>query len=145
MKQDGFSLLEVIIVMLLLMIGSFGLNASTRYVEETKFKVLVKQVEKGIKSAQYMASITGREYNVYCGEKTVYIILNARDSRKAVYMFEMDKNISIPRNITGKSITFSGGMAPSKGGTIEFINTALAKRARITVRIATGKTTIYFE
>ncbi|MDF2613646.1 MAG: hypothetical protein K0S71_1432 [Clostridia bacterium] len=141
MKQKGFSLLEVILVMLILSIGTVCVHTHTLYVEKMKFDILVKEVEKGIKSAQYMANITGREYNVLCTEKKVYI---RPGYKKAVYVFDMGKNVVIPRDITGKQISFNGRMAPAKGGTILLINTALKKEARITIRVATGKTTIYF-
>lgn len=142
MKQKGFSLLEMVLVILLMSIGISCAAMNTHYVEEMRFSTLVKQVERGIKSAQYMANSTGREYNVLCTEKCVYI---RPGYKKAVYVFDMGEHVTIPRDITGKQISFSGTLAPSKGGTIILVNTALQKRARITIRIATGKTTIYFE
>jgi len=142
MKQKGFSLLEMVLVMLLLSIGVLCTTMHALYVEEVKFTTLVKQVETGIKSAQYMANITGREYNIFCTEKVVYI---RPGYLKAIYVLNMGKNVTIPRDITGKQISFNGVLAPSKGGTIILINTALQKRARITIRVATGKTSVYFE
>ncbi len=142
MNQKGFSLMEVVIVTLLIAIGSSFLKLGVNYAEEVRFKVLVKEVEKGIKSAQYMANLTGREYNIVCTEKAVYI---RPGYKAAIYKFNMDKHVVIPRDITGKQISFSGRMAPSKAGTIELVNTALSKKARITIRVATGKTTVYFE
>jgi hypothetical protein len=142
MTHKGFSLLETALVLMIMTVSMICVSTHTNFVEEVRFNTLVRQVESGIISAQYMATATGREYNVLCTQKTIYI---RPGYRKAVYVFDMGRHVSIPRNITGKYISFPGGMAPSKAGTIELINTALSKKARITVRIATGKTTIYFE
>ncbi len=142
MNQKGFSVLEVVLVMLLIGIGGACASPKTQQVEEIRFRALARQVEKGIISAQYMAISTGREYNILCTEKAVYV---RPGFQKAIYKFDMGRHVTIPRNITGKKISFNGSMAPSKGGTIELVNASLRKRARITVRIATGKTTIYYE
>lgn len=142
MNQKGVSLLEVVLVMMLIGIGSACVSTRASYVEEVRFNTLIKEVERGIMSAQYMAISSGREYNILCTEKAVYI---RPGFKKAVYKFDMGKNVTIPRNITGKQISFNGRLAPSKAGTIELVNTSLGKRARITIRVATGKTTIYYD
>ncbi|WP_069998212.1 pilus assembly FimT family protein [Cellulosilyticum sp. I15G10I2] len=142
MNQKGFTLLEIVVVTLLVTIGGSCIKLGMGYAEEIRFTALVKEVERGIRSAQHMANLTGREYNIVCTEKAVYI---RSGIQPAIYKFSMDKHVTIPRDITGKQISFAGKMAPSKGGTIELVNKALSKRARITIRVATGKTTVYFE
>lgn len=142
MNQKGYSLLEIVFVMLLISIGSSLLYVSVDFMEQLHFKTLVKQVERGIKSAQYMANMTGREYNVLCTDNAVYI---RPGFGTAIYKFQMNQHITIPRDITGRQISFAGKIAPSKGATIEFVHKGLSQKARITIRVATGKTTVYFD
>lgn len=142
MKQKGFSLLEVILAITLIMISIGYVCAHTAYVENIRFKMLVKKVETSIKNAQYMAITTGKEYNIVCTQKVIYI---RPGYEKAIYVEEMGKNVYIPRDTTGKYISFNGKMAPSRGGTIELVNTALEQKAKVTIRVATGKTAVYFE
>ena len=147
MNQKGYSFLEMILVVLLIsIVGSIGL--STRLVEEVRFKVLVKEVETGIRQAQRRAVATGIQYNVYCTKEKIYI---RQGNNPAIYKIAIGKEVTIPTKdidgsfMTGKNIKFHGRIAPSKAGTIELVHHGLKKKARITVRVATGKTTVYFE
>lgn len=142
MHPKGFTLFETVSVMMIIAISCLSLQFSTRYIEEMKFNTLIKEVERGIRSAQYMAHTTGKEYNILCSERVIYI---RPGYEKVIYKFNMQEHVYIPVNITGKYISFKGSMAPSKAGTIELVHTVLRKKARITIRVATGKTTVYLE
>lgn len=148
MNQKGFSFLELIIVILLSSIIGSGVVFSTHIVQEVQFKALVTRVAQGIKCAQQWAVATGKQYNVYCTKEKVYI---RQGNNPPLYKIEVGDEVTIPvKNadgtlMTGKNIKFCGKMAPSQAGTIILIHQGLKKKARITIRVATGKTTVYFE
>lgn len=142
MKPKGYTLIEVLAVILMIGIIGSSIQVGSAYVQRVAFETLVKEVEKGIINAQQRAVATGRQYNVYCTEKKVYI---RQGVNPPIYLFQMGEEVTIPIHITGKHIKFNGTMAPSKAGTIEFLHRSLGKKARITIRVATGKTTVYFE
>nr|WP_302599279.1 type II secretion system protein [uncultured Cellulosilyticum sp.] len=148
MNQKGFSFLELIIVILLSSIVGSGVVLSTRIVQEVQFKALVTKVEQGIRYAQQRAVATGKQYNVYCTKQKIYI---RQGNNIPLYKIEVGDEVTIPTKnadgtfMTGKDIKFHGKMAPSQAGTIVLIHQGLKKKARITIRVATGKTTVYFE
>lgn len=142
MRQKGFTLLEVVSVILIMGMMSYSMKLSATYLEEVQFKHLVEEVEKGVICAQQMAAMTGENYKVCCMAHEIYI---KKGIEKPLYTFKVDDEITLPGSMTGGEIYFHGKMAPQKGGTIELIHTKLHKKARITVRIATGKTRIYYE
>lgn len=148
MNRCGFSFLEIILVVLLSSIIGTGAIMSTKLVQEVRFKALVSEVEQGIRQAQQRAVATGKQYNVYCTKEKIYI---RQGNQPAFYKIKIGNGVTIPikdnkgQVMTGKNIKFYGKMAPSKAGTIVLIHQGLKKKARITVRVATGKTTVYFE
>lgn len=148
MNQKGFSFLELIIVILLSSIIGSGVVFSARMIEEAQFRALVTEVAQGIKCAQQRAVATGKQYNIYCTKQKIYI---RQGNNIPLYKIEVGDEVTIPvKNadgtlMTGKDIKFYGKMAPSQAGTIVLIHQSLKKRARITIRVATGKTTVYFE
>ncbi len=148
MNQEGFSFLELIMVILLSSLLGASAIMSTDIVQEVRFKALVTEVVQGINYAQQQAVATGKQYNIYCMKQKIYI---RQGNNIPLYTIEMDENITIPIRdkdgtlMSGKNIKFLGKMAPSKAGTIILVHQSLEKKARITVRVATGKTTVYFE
>lgn len=148
MNQRGFSFLEMVLVVLLSSIIGTGAVMSTKLVQEVQFKALVQEVEQGIRQAQQRAVATGKQYNIYCTKQKIYI---RQGNNPAFYKIEIGNGVTIlikdsnGKVMTGKNIKFYGKMAPSKAGTIVLIHQGLKKKARITIRVATGKTTVYFE
>lgn len=142
MALKGHTLIETVIVILLISLGGYTLHISKRYMQEATLNILAKEVEQGIISAQQMAVSTGRQYNIYCLSNRILI---RQGVEAPIYKINMPNEVTIPSNITGKWIRFEGKIAPSKAGTIELVHNGLRKSARITVRVATGKTTIYFD
>lgn len=142
MHKKGFTLIETVIVMMLSGLILCSVSLGTKYAEQVAFTTFVKQVENGIKSAQYMANLTGKGYTVYCVKGFIYI---KPGSKKPIYTFEMGPHVSLSPETTIKQVYFIGKMVPEKVGSIVLVNSRLAKKARITLRIATAKTTIYYD
>lgn len=148
MNRCGFSFLELVLVVLLSGIIGSGAMMSTKLVQEIRFKTLVNEVEQGIHQVQQRAVATGKQYNVYCTKEKIYF---RQGNNPAFYKIQIEKGVTIPikdykgNTMSGKHIKFYGKMSPSKAGTIVLINQELKKKARITVRVATGKTTVYYE
>ena len=148
MNQKGYSLLEVILVILLSSIIGSSIVVTTKFVEEVRFKTLVSEVEAGIRQAQRYAVATGEQYDVQCQEKK--IIVKASD-KSCIHEIKIDSQIIVAlkdekgKEMTGKRLGFHASMAPLKAGTIVLVDHQIKQKALITVRVATGKTTVYFE
>ena len=142
MDKQGFTLLETVAITMLSGLMLCSISLGTQYTEQIAFTTFVRQVENGIKSAQYMANLTGKGYNVYCASRAIYI---RQGINKAIYKFALSKHVSLSYDTTFKQMNFLGKLGPTQGGSIVLVDTRLAKKARITIRVATGKTTVYYE
>lgn len=140
--MKGYTFIELIGVILLSSILGCTAMVGHRYVQTVTFHSKVKEVETGIVFARQAAIRTGRYYNVYCTSEKIYIRCGVEP---ALYKIQLGSGMKVDKESTGKHIMFIGSMAPSKAGTIILVHEGLRRRARITVRIATGKTTVYFE
>ena len=142
MDSKGYSLVEMIMVIFLIgMLGSF-VEVGSKLLMEAKFQATVTEVERGLNMARQMAVGTGRQYNVLCIGNRVLIRRSIEEPLHRIYG---GQSMQLSCSTSDKLILFDGHAAPSKAGTITVKHKGLKKQARITVRIATGKTTVYIE
>lgn len=141
MNCKGYTLIEILIVIFLVALTSEAISHSTRLVKKTVFIQLVNEVEQDVIFARDAATATGKQYNVYCFSNRVIL---RQGVQKPIHTTKMIQDVYIPNDITGKWIKFYGTMASPKTGTITLICKPLGMQANITVRIATGKTTVYY-
>lgn len=141
MGCKGYSLIEVVVVILVISLIGSSISIGKRMVDMTVFHHLVKEVEQDLIFARDAATATGRQYNVYCFSDSVLL---RQGVKKPIHTTMLSRGIYIPNNITGKWIKFNGTMASGTPGTITLVSKSLGIQADITVRIATGKITIYY-
>lgn len=145
-KQKGYTLLEMIIVLLLLSIVSLPVMLSTRKLEDMALQIKAKEVVALIEYAKQAAATTGEQYNICCFENRV-IVKKGMDS--AVYKVYLEDNQYIPLGATKydsiQTMYFKGKMATGEVGKIYIRNVSLGKEAIITVGVATGKVRVYYE
>ena len=141
MNQKGHTLIEIIMVIFLMVLISQSIIIGTRFIKQVAFYKLVYEVEQCIILARDAAVATGDQYNTYCFSDRIIV---RQGMTKPIYTVKMIYDVYIPNDITGKWIRFKGTMATSKAGTITLVCKSLGIQADITVRIATGKTTVYY-
>ncbi len=141
MNSKGYTLVEMIVVILLVGVVGSTISISSKLIQQVAFMQLVQEVEKDIIFARDAAVATGKQYNIYCFSNRVLV---RQGVEKPIYTTKLSRGIYIPDSITGKWIKFYGTMASPKTGTITLVCTSLHMQARITLRIATGKTTVYY-
>lgn len=144
MNQKGYTLIEMISIILLVSIVGCSLSLGSRWIKTVAFRSLVREVEHGIINAQQMAAATGMLYKVSVDFNENQILVS-QGNKEPIYTFQIGDEVTISKDVTGSTIKFNGHMAPSGAKTIQLIHEKLGVKARITIRVATGKTTVYFE
>lgn len=140
-KAQGYTLIELIVVVTLMACLLGSIQIGMRGYEEKQFSLAVREVEESIAYVRHAAVKTGRQYNIYCFTNRVLV---RQGVEKPIYTIYLNDQIKIPADITGKWIRFDGSMASPKVGTVTLIHQGIKKQADITVNIATGKTTVKF-
>lgn len=142
-NQKGYTLIELVMVLLLIALLGSGVQIGNRMVKEVTLKAKVSEVVEGIEYIKQSAVATGNTYATLCFENRV---LFRKLPHNTLYKVQLGQSISVPAHMTGEHFfKFNGRMAPSKGGTLILEDKSLGKRARITVGIATGKVRVYYE
>lgn len=142
-NQKGYTLIELIVVLLLVALLGSGIQIGNRLVKEVTLKAKVNEVVEGIECIKQSAVSTGNTYAIMCFENRVLFRKLPHDT---LYKVQLGQSIKVPANMTGEHFfKFNGTMAPSKGGTLILKDKSLGKQARITLGIATGKVRVYYE
>lgn len=127
---------------------SLSTQIGSQIVQKVQFESVVNEVAQGIRQIQQCSVMTGRQYNIYCTQNKIYL---RQGNVPAFYKIWVQNGVEVSirdnkgKLMTGKNIKFYGTMAPAKAGTIILKHTGLNKEARITVRVATGKVTVYYK
>ena len=142
-SQKGYTLIELVTVLLLMALLGCGVQIGNRMVKEVTLKAKVSEIVKGIEYIKQSAAVTGNTYAIICFENRILFRKLPHDT---LYKVQLGQNIRVPAHMTGEHFfKFKGTMAPSKGGTLILKDKSLRKQARITVGIATGKVRVYYE
>ncbi len=136
MKQNGFTLIEVVVTIGLIsvMMGTGIMTISL--VNNARFRSAVDQVEQAVIYAREATVTTGREHNIYCFSNRVLV---RRGIEKPIYTVQLGQEVYIPDNCTGKKLYFCDSMAVARAGTIELVSKTTGRKAKITVSVATSK------
>lgn len=142
-NQKGYTLIELVMVLLLIALLGSGVQIGNRMVKEVTLKAKVSEVVKGIEYIKQSAVTTGNTYAIICFENRVLFRQLPHDT---LYKVQLGQHIAVPASMTGEHFfQFTGTMAPSKAGTLILKDKSLRKQARITVGVATGKVRVYYE
>ena len=142
-NQKGYTLIELIMVLLLIALLGSGVQIGNRMVKEVTLKAKVNEVVEGIECIKQSAVSTGNTYAIMCFENRVLFRKLPHDT---LYKVQLGQSITVPGNMTGEHFfKFNGTMAPSKAGTLILKDKSLGKQARITLGVATGKVRVYYE
>lgn len=142
-NQKGYTLIELIMVLLLIALLGSGVQIGNRMVKEVTLKAKVNEVVEGIECIKQSAVSTGNTYAMICFENRVLFRKLPHDT---LYKVQLGQSITVPANMTGEHFfKFNGTMAPSKAGTLILKDKSLGKQARITLGVATGKVRVYYE
>lgn len=141
MSQKGFTLLEIIGVMLLVAVLTMETAIGYNLVEKVRFESKVTEVVQHIEYIKVTAAATGKLYVLFSYGDSVRLLHQGRSFKK-VYL---GKGLKIPPNITGQELRFNGKIVPHRGGTILIVHQGLKMQARVTVVPVTGKVRVYYE
>lgn len=141
MKQKGFVLIELVLIMLLSGIVATAAFVGFKMVEEARFECAVTKVMHQIEVAKQSAVLTGEQYNVISFDHRIFLTHGGYQISK----IDLGDSMRIPNDITGHFIKFKDSFAPQKAGTILIMDQILGKQARITVGVGTGMVRVYYE
>lgn len=142
MKQSGFSLIQVVLVIVLISLTVGAIHTSIKWIETIELRTATRQVEEALTYVRQAAVKTGKQYNVYCFSDRVLV---RQGVQKPIYTIYLGKGMTIPDGITGKYLIFRGSMASPKTGTITIRHESRGQQADITVYIATGKIAVKYK
>lgn len=145
--KKGFSIIEGAVVILMIGIVSMTVQVGTTYAKKQQFKAVVEEIAIGTSYAQQMAIATGQIYECLYKKDEFYIRIkaNGKVKGKRIKTFKLPDDYFIEQRVGDVKVIFGGSAAPHLAQTIKICSPALNSQARITVRIATGKTTIYYD
>ena len=138
MKQQGFTLIETVVVIGLISILISAGVMTISLVNNARFNKAVNEVEQAVVYARQATVFTGQEHNVYCFSNRVLV---RRGVGKPIYTVRLGEEVYIPSDCTGRRLYFCDSMAVVKAGTIELISKTTGRQAKITVSVATSKVT----
>ena len=142
MKQKGYTLVELVVVIAIISITLGTVLNSVNDIQKMAFRGSVREVEEALVYVRQAAVKTGRQYNVYCFSNRILV---RQGVNKPLYTIHLSRGTYIPDNITGKHLIFRGSMASPKTGTITLINKEINEYVDITVYIATGKIAVKYK
>lgn len=155
-KQDGFTLMEMIIVLAILSLTSFVAIGSMTSFKTYEFLKFANQVEQMVQQAQQNAVLKNNTYEI------AYKYDKGKGAMQSIKETFIEESLDVPEGVTvligskdhyqegdfvpqssGGRIKFAKDMSPSKGGTITLQRKGINGKIQITIRPVTGKTTLY--
>lgn len=141
-NQKGYTLIELVMVLLLMALLGSGVQISNRMVKAVTLKAKTSEVVEGIEYIKQSAVATGNTYAIICFEDRILFRKLPHDT---LYKVQLGKNIRVPADRVGEHFFVFRGTMATKGDTLILKDKSLRKQARITVGIATGKVRVYYE
>ena len=148
-KEKGYTLIEMVCVILLMSLMSSSLMVGSKLLDELALQTKVKEVVAGIEYAKQAAALTGEKYNLFFLQNHILVRKGTWDKPIYTIYLEPNQKVSFNKEVVSdsinQSIAFNGTFATGDAGTIQIQNESLGKQARITVGVATGKVKVYYE
>jgi len=148
-KEEGYSLIEMIVVMALVGLMGSCFMFSSKWVEHLALRSKGEEIVAGIEYVKQAAALSGQSYNLFFIDDRVLVRKGIWD--KPIYTIDLASNqkISFHHKDSPKgwqqNITFNGTIATEDAGTIKLQNVTIGEQVRITVGVATSKVRVYYE
>ncbi|MEE1072599.1 MAG: type II secretion system protein [Cellulosilyticum sp.] len=139
----GYTLIEMVAILLLISVMSSAINIGTRVVDELNLQTKAKEIADEIEYTKQVAALTGQRYKVVFGTSKVWV---QKDMNSPNYKIHLAPHQKFKMNISKSQILyFNGNFITGDANTIRLINEKIGKQAIITIGVATSKVNVYYE
>lgn len=139
----GYTLIEMVAILLLISVMSSAINIGTRVVDELNLQTKAKEIADEIEYTKQVAALTGQRYKVVFGTSKVWV---QKDMNSPNYKIRLAPHQKFKMNISKSQILyFNGNFITGDANTIRLINEKIGKQAIITIGVATSKVNVYYE
>lgn len=139
----GYTLIEMVAILLLISVMSSAINIGTRVVDELNLQTKAKEIADEIEYTKQVAALTGQRYKVVFGTNKVWV-QKGIDSPN--YKIRLAPHQKFKMNISKSQILyFNGNFITGDANTIRLINEKIGKQVIITIGVATSKVNVYYE
>lgn len=149
MKQRGFTLIEVIIVIAIISLVSIGGVNSYTYFAKQELERFAERTKETIQIMQQSAAMENKTYTFYKKKVNKAYIVQIDCNTTEFLRYDIPDSIEMwigsADDYIGRTekIIFAQDMSPSRSGTIVLEHKTLLYHIKITVRPVTGLVTIY--
>lgn len=148
MKQRGFTLLEMVVVLALISIGYIGVAFSLDWVQHVAFEKAIEEVVQIVELAQTRASLQNKKYSVIPTRSETGEGISLQTELLNLSAAIPSEKVKLPRGVTvtfnhDEKIVFNGDLSPSQAGTIRLCQERLGAVAEVRIRPVTGKVAVY--
>lgn len=139
----GYTLIEMVAILLLISVMSSAINIGTRVVDELNLQTKAKEIADEIEYTKQVAALTGQRYKVVFGTSKVWV---QKDMNSPNYKIHLAPHQKFKMNISKSQILyFNGNFITGDANTIRLINEKIGKQVIITIGVATSKVNVYYE
>lgn len=139
----GYTLIEMVAILLLISVMSSAINIGTRVVDELNLQTKAKEIADEIEYTKQVAALTGQRYKVVFGTSKVWV---QKDMNSPNYKIHLAPHQKFKMNTSKSQILyFNGNFITGDANTIRLINEKIGKQAIITIGVATSKVNVYYE
>ena len=139
----GYTLIEMVAILLLISVMSSAINIGTRVVDELNLQTKAKEIVDEIEYTKQVAALTGQRYKVVFGTNKVWV---QKGINSPNYKIRLAPHQKFKMNTSKSQILyFNGNFITGDANTIRLINEKIGKQVIITIGVATSKVNVYYE
>ncbi len=142
MSAKGYTLIEMVVVILLLGLMGSSIVVSSKMIDKVALDATVNQVTQGIEYAKQAAGVSGMQYNVFFFKNRMLVRQGLNKPLYKVYVFPGQEFIVPPGE---EMVQFNGDITTGDSKTIYITNKKIGRQVRLTIDIATSKIRVYDE
>lgn len=143
-KCNGFTLVEMLIVIAIIGIMSVTMVGSGLGIERYVYKGFTEEIAEMVQTAQQMATFRNESAILMLGTKNGQKTFELRRGKQNIEkQLMIPPKVSVQIQTTEKELQFEQDMSPTKGGTICIKHQGLKEEVHMTLLPATGKVTLY--